>query len=194
MVTRWAITTTASAAAACEFTQRAAWFRLLPMGATCRVRSRSTATAGAVQVRHALPQQRRHGCAGRRRLGAPAGMLRRQRAHAESHGAAVSHQRTERGSWSVGPRPPATAAGIASPFDTAGFLCCRSCGPRIIPATPQADLSRREDGWRWSRAPPARLGGPPGYQYGSTSGTETRPLARRRRSGTGRSSRSRRGA
>ena len=31
--------------------QRAIWFRLLPMRATCRVRSRSTAAAGAVHVR-----------------------------------------------------------------------------------------------------------------------------------------------
>ena len=43
MVTRWAITTTASAAEPWAFTQRATWFRLLPMRATCRVRSRSTA-------------------------------------------------------------------------------------------------------------------------------------------------------
>ena len=31
--------------------QRAIWLRLLPMRATCRVRSRSTSAAGAVQVR-----------------------------------------------------------------------------------------------------------------------------------------------
>ena len=33
------------------FAQRATWFRLLPMRATCRVRSRSTSAAAAVQVR-----------------------------------------------------------------------------------------------------------------------------------------------
>ena len=45
------ITETASAAEACVFAQRASWFRLFPMRAIWRVRSRSTARADAVHVR-----------------------------------------------------------------------------------------------------------------------------------------------
>ena len=41
----------AVSAEACVFAQRASWFRLLPMRASWRVRSRSTASAGAVHVR-----------------------------------------------------------------------------------------------------------------------------------------------
>ena len=51
MATRWAMTSTASATVLWVLAQRAIWFRLLPMRATCRVRSRSTAAAGAVHVR-----------------------------------------------------------------------------------------------------------------------------------------------
>ena len=48
---RWAITETDSAAEAWVLAQRASWLRLFPMRAICRVRSRSTARAGAVHVR-----------------------------------------------------------------------------------------------------------------------------------------------
>ena len=51
MVTKWAMTSTASATVLWVLAQRAIWFRLLPMRAICRVRSRSTAAAGAVHVR-----------------------------------------------------------------------------------------------------------------------------------------------
>ena len=46
-----AITSTASTAEAWRLAQRANWFRLLPMRATCRVRSRSALAAAAVHVR-----------------------------------------------------------------------------------------------------------------------------------------------
>ena len=107
------MTSTASAVSACVFAHRAIWFRLLPMRATCTVRSRSTATARAVHVRgprHGLPQQvgRRH--AGRR-LRLPGGVLRWQHAGADNGRAAVSHQSTARGNGGKAPiRGPGRAA------------------------------------------------------------------------------------
>ena len=51
MATKWATTSTASASEAKVLAQRAIWLRLLPMRATCRVRSRSTSAAGALARR-----------------------------------------------------------------------------------------------------------------------------------------------
>ena len=91
---------TASMGAALVFAQRAIWFRLLPMRAICRVRSRSTSAAAAVQVRgarHGLPQQVGERDAGRLGLGAPGGELGLRHPQVELPGAAISHRRTGKG-------------------------------------------------------------------------------------------------
>ena len=51
MATRCVTTSSASALALKVLAQRAIWLRLLPMRATCRVRSRSTSACATVQVR-----------------------------------------------------------------------------------------------------------------------------------------------
>ena len=51
IASRCAITCAASAAPLYVFAHRAIWFRLFPIRATCRVRSRSASAAGAVHVR-----------------------------------------------------------------------------------------------------------------------------------------------
>ena len=84
---------TASMAVASVFAHRAIWFRLLPMRATCRVRSRSTSRrrGPGAGPRHGLAQQAGRRDAGRRGLRLPVGVLRRRHAGADHGGAVVSH-------------------------------------------------------------------------------------------------------
>lgn len=89
-----------STAKAWRLAQRASGFKLLPMRATCRVRSRSASTAAAVEARVRAIAWRSpkigHRQAGGCRLRLPVGQLARRHAGVHSGGAPVTHRRTAR--------------------------------------------------------------------------------------------------